>query len=178
MQKLKKFLLAGLILALCLIAVFFYSFTDKCFLLFPLPANIPLEIRVDSFGNGHFGTPRTGRRKHRGIDISAPINTAVLSVKTGLVVKTAFDNSSGNYVVIWHWPNLKSYYLHLSKIDVKKWQFVKQGQMIGRVGRTGNANNKRIKPHLHFEIRKIHFEILSKEIPQDILKKWQFTRTN
>lgn len=115
----------------------------------PLPREIPFEIRMDSYGNGYFGTNRSGGRRHNGIDLSGPISTDVLAAKSGLVTLTDTDKGAGNYIVIWHWPNLKSYCMHLCEIKVKKWQLVRQGQVIGKVGKTGNANCKGMKPHLH-----------------------------
>ena len=144
---------------------FHFFLCDRYFFIKPLPQDIPLAIRVDAYGDGHFASRREGGRKHQGIDLLAPLEAAVLAAKSGIVIKTSYDEYSGNYVVIWHWPDLKSYYLHLSEIEVRKWQPVKQGQIIGRIGKTGNANHKGIKPHLHFEIRE-------KGRPQDILKKW------
>jgi len=170
MRKLKKlyFLLIFVIVGLSFILVCRFFCCDSCFLLKPLPQNISLKIRMDAHGDGHFGSPRKSGRKHQGIDLQAPLDTPVLAAKSGLVIKTDYDKYSGYYVVIWHWPNLKSYYLHLPEIEVKKWQPVKQGQVIGRVGRTGNARPKGIKPHLHFEIRE-------NGIPQDVLKRWNLS---
>jgi len=69
----------------------------------------------------------------------------------------------GNYVVIRHSLNLVSIYGHLSQIFVTKNQFVRQGGIIGSVGKTGNARHPGIQPHLHFEIKK-------NGIPQDPLE--------
>ncbi|MFH1856018.1 MAG: M23 family metallopeptidase [Candidatus Omnitrophota bacterium] len=166
MRKIKKFCVS----LICIIFIFVISsclfFYDRYFLIKPLPSGIPLEIRVDNYGDGHFGSRRSGGRRHRGIDLSAPLNTPVLCAKLGIVEKTAYDKVSGNYVVIQHLHNLKSYYLHLSEIKVKKGQLVKQAQVIGTVGNTGNANQKGMKTHLHFEIRE-------DGKAQDIMKKWE-----
>jgi murein DD-endopeptidase MepM/ murein hydrolase activator NlpD len=66
----------------------------------------------------------------------------------------------GNFVVIRHWDNLATIYGHLAQIYVTEGDFVRQGQVIGAVGKTGNANYRDIQPHLHFEVRK-------SGIPQD-----------
>lgn len=164
MKKVLFFIIIAVSLSLVLISCFFVC--DKCFLMIPLPREIPFEIRVDSYGNGYFGAPRSGGRRHNGIDLTAPLNTSVLATKSGLVITTDRGEQRGNYIVIWHWPNLESYYMHLSEIKVKKWQPVRQGQVIGKVGKTGNANYDDMTPHLHFEIREY-------DVPQDILKRWK-----
>jgi len=60
----------------------------------------------------------------------------------------------GKYVVIKHPGNLITLYGHLSDIYVYRYEFVRQGTLIGRVGKTGNARSSAIQPHLHFEVRK------------------------
>lgn len=164
LKKTLFFIIITVGFSIILISCFFVC--DKCFLLTPLPREIPFEIRVDSYGNGYFGTHRGGGRRHNGIDLTAPVNTAVLAAKSGIVMMTDTGKGAGNYIIIWHWPNLKSYYMHLSEIKVEKWQPVRQGQIIGKVGKTGNANYKSMTPHLHFEIREY-------DAPQDILKRWR-----
>lgn len=165
MKRTLFFIMAVSVVGLVLISCFFVC--DKYFIMVPLPKEIPFEIRVDSYGNGYFGTHRSGGRTHNGIDLTAPLNTPVLAAKSGIVIAADTKNGAGNYIVIWHWPNLKSYYMHLSEIKVKKWQLVRQEQVIGKVGKTGNANYKGMTPHLHFEIR-------AYDVPQDILKRLKF----
>ena len=60
------------------------------------------------------------------------------------------NRSYGNCVKIEHENGYTTLYAHLSKVYVKKGQFVKQGQVIGKMGDTGNAYGI----HLHFELRK------------------------
>lgn len=112
-----------------------------------------IPIRVDARGDGHFGAPRRGGRIHKGIDIYAPINTGVRASKSG-IAKTGFvKNGMGKYVIIRHSNGAAALYGHLSRVIVKNNQRVQQGNLIGYVGKTGNAKYKGIKPHLHFEIR-------------------------
>jgi murein DD-endopeptidase MepM/ murein hydrolase activator NlpD len=166
--RIRKLLLFATLISVTIIIflVYYFFFNDEYFFIKPLPQDISLEIRMDAYGDGYFGAARKGNRKHRGIDLLAPLNTPVLVVKSGVVIETGYDEYCGYYVVAWHWPSLKSYYLHLSEIAVKKYQLVKQGQVIGKVGKTGNARYKGIRPHLHFEIRE-------NNIAQDILKRWR-----
>ena len=70
---------------------------------------------------------------------------------------------SGNYVIIRHPGNISTLYGHLLEVYVKKNNLVRQGEVIGSVGKTGNANYADIQPHLHFEVRK-------NGIPQDPLE--------
>jgi murein DD-endopeptidase MepM/ murein hydrolase activator NlpD len=137
-------------------------FIDRYYLIKPLPVHIPIKIRVDKYGDGHFGAARSGYR-HRGIDILAKVGTPVLACKSGWVKTVDYDKLSGNYIILSHRDNLKSLYLHLSKVFVREYMPVKQGQVIGEVGKTGNASYKDMKTHLHFEIRK-------NNRPQNILK--------
>jgi murein DD-endopeptidase MepM/ murein hydrolase activator NlpD len=154
--NIKKLLVIGLILiflGLGLNAGYDYYFIDEYEIIKPLPAEIPLEIRVDRYGDGHFGAKRKGYR-HRGIDLSAEVGTPVLAAKSGWSEKITYDDLSGNYIVLSHRDGTKSYYLHLDKVLIKPQRWIRQGQVIGLVGKTGNADYEEMIPHLHFEIRK------------------------
>ena len=148
-----------LILIVVLIIMPFYLafnlyFLDKYYFLCPIEYNGNLIIRSDSRGKGYFGAPRSGNRLHQGIDLLAEIGTPVLAVGSGRVLVTKYTSGMGNYVIIRHSADFISIYGHLSKIDVRKNGFLRQGGIIGRLGKTGNANHRGILPHLHFEIRK------------------------
>ena len=151
----------NIIVALIIIAVltiggrflYAYYFIDKYDIIKPLPAEVSLAIRVDKYGDGHFGARRRGY-KHRGIDLTAELGTPVLAAKGGWVEKVTYDDLSGNYLVLRHRDKTKSYYLHLDKVLVKPKRWVRQGQIIGEVGKTGNADAVDMITHLHFEIRK------------------------
>ena len=138
-------------------------FLDKDYFLCPIQYKGEIIVRNDSRGDGLFGAERNGRRIHEGIDLFAPLGTQVLASRSGRVASARKNQGMGNYVVIRHPGNLITIYGHLSRIFVKKGQFVRQGQLIGSVGKTGNANYRDIQPHLHFEVRK-------NSIPQDPLK--------
>ncbi|SHJ13925.1 peptidoglycan DD-metalloendopeptidase family protein [Lutispora thermophila] len=111
-------------------------------------------------GTGTFITPTRGTvtsrfgyrwgRNHNGLDIAAPVGTAVKAADGGEVI---FASTSGNYgklIKIDHGGGFVTYYGHLSKISVKVGDKVYKGQTIGAVGTTGRTTG----PHLHFEIRK------------------------
>jgi murein DD-endopeptidase MepM/ murein hydrolase activator NlpD len=160
-MKLKNKFFKIIIIAVLLIAFlvlggrFFYAyyFIDKYEIIKPLPAEIPIVIRVDKYGDGHFGAKRRGYR-HRGIDLKADVGTPVLACKGGWVEKVTYDDLSGNYLVLAHRDGTKSYYLHLEEVSVKPKRWIRQGQVIGLVGKTGNADAPDMITHLHFEIRK------------------------
>ena len=154
--NLKKIIITLIIIAVLAIGgrfVYSYYCIDKYDIIKPLPAEMPLVIRVDKYGDGHFGAPRRGYR-HRGIDLTAEVGTPVLAAKCGWVEKVTYDELSGNYLVIKHRDGTKSYYLHLNKVYVKPKRWVRQGQVVGEVGKTGNADAADMMTHLHFEIRK------------------------
>ncbi len=91
------------------------------------------------------------RKKHYGMDFSAPIGTPVYASGDG-VVKKADQRSSGfgKHIVINHGFGYVTLYAHLSKYNVRKGQRVKRGDLIGFVGTTGRSSG----PHLHYEVHK------------------------
>lgn len=93
--------------------------------------------------------PRWGT-VHKGIDIAAPTGTNVVAAMSGTVIYSGWESGYGNLVVIEASNGLESYYGHNSKLIVKTGQKVSRGQLISKVGATGDATG----PHLHFEIRK------------------------
>ncbi len=116
--------------------------------------NNELSIRNDSYGDGEFGAKRRNGRLHTGIDIQAPVGTPVFASKSGIAFCGNVPTGYGKYVMIYHPDGLVTQYSHLSAWCVYSTQGVRGGDLIGFVGKTGNARNKLIAPHLHFEIRK------------------------
>lgn len=107
--------------------------------------------------------PRWGK-SHKGIDISAPKGAQVIATRDGKVTRatTACSHNYakpintdscgggyGNHIYIDHGDGYTSRYAHLTQLNVKVGDTVKQGQVIGTVGSTGNSTGF----HLHFEIR-------------------------
>lgn len=137
-------------------------FLDRNYFVCPIEYKKDIIIRSDSRGDGFFAANRNGNRVHEGIDLFAQAGTPVLAARSGKVIAATGNNGMGNYVIIRHADNIATIYGHLSRIYVGKGQFVRQGQIIGAVGKTGNANYRDIQPHLHFEVRKNSF-------PQDPL---------
>ncbi len=114
---------------------------------FAQPFIWPVRGRISGrFGNQRVynGTPKT---PHSGMDIAAVTGTAVKAPAAGIVT---FASPSlyltGGTVVIDHGAGVSSNFLHLSRIDVKVGDPVKQGQVFAAVGATGRATG----PHLHW----------------------------
>jgi len=123
------------------------------------PVAIPVEVdtlvvRHDAKGSGDFGAPRSGNRRHRGIDLQAPLETPVRAIRSGRVIEAGTHKGLGRYVVIQHRNDLRSLYAHLHEIEIEEGARVRQGQLIGRVGKTGNARHRWIEPHVHLEVVK------------------------
>ena len=108
---------------------------------------MPLQGRI----SGKFGGQRimNGVKKnpHAGTDIAAPAGTPIKSPAEGIIT-LAQPNLfySGNVVIIDHGLGLHTIYAHLQTINVKQGDTVKQGDIIGLVGKTGRATG----PHLHW----------------------------
>ncbi len=108
-------------------------------------ALVPPPI-LSRFGEwrGEGGAARPAR--HAGIDIRAASGTPVLAAADGLVLRTGSQVFAGRLVVVAHDVDLVSVYYHLSAVEVAAGQAVRRGEVIGRVGASGNAT----APHLHF----------------------------
>jgi murein DD-endopeptidase MepM/ murein hydrolase activator NlpD len=92
------------------------------------------------------------RRPHTGVDYAAPSGTPVVSVGDGTVIYAHYKGGGGNTVKIRHNSNYVTGYMHLSRYGkgIRKGVKVKQGQVIGYVGKTGLATG----PHLDFRFWK------------------------
>lgn len=88
---------------------------------------------------------------HSGIDIGANNGDDIYCVLDGVVseVDTKCKTTYGKYIVVKHSSGASTLYGHCSKIIAKPGQSVKKGQVIARVGSTGNSTG----PHLHFEVK-------------------------
>ncbi len=88
-------------------------------------------------------------RMHEGIDIAAPVGTAIRAAAGGTVIHAGWLGGYGNLVIIDHGNGIATAYGHQSSVAVGSGQAVAQGQTIGYVGSTGHSTG----PHLHFEVR-------------------------
>jgi murein DD-endopeptidase MepM/ murein hydrolase activator NlpD len=83
-------------------------------------------------------------RPHKGTDFAAPVGTPIRATANGTVTESTRKGGNGKYVKIRHNATYETQYLHMSRQNVKKGQFVKQGDVIGWVGMTGNTGG----PHV------------------------------
>ncbi|HDZ90128.1 MAG: M23 family metallopeptidase [Deltaproteobacteria bacterium] len=98
---------------------------------------------------GYRKSPFTGKKEfHKGLDISARMGSPVVASADGTVSFSGWDRGYGRLVVINHGYGLKSKYAHLKKSLVKKGQYVKRGETIGLIGKSGRTTG----PHLHYEV--------------------------
>ena len=66
-----------------------------------------------------------------------------------MVLEVGQNEAYGNYIILKHSDNLKTFYGHLNSVKVKKGMNLRKGEVIGYMGSTGYSTG----PHLHFEIR-------------------------
>jgi len=96
--------------------------------------------------NSTFGS-RWGRR-HTGLDLEARLGAPIGAAEAGRVIASGWTRGYGNYVKIRHSPEFVTLYAHNDVNLVVTGQWVSRGQIVARVGQTGNATG----PHLHFEV--------------------------
>ncbi|MDF2838458.1 MAG: peptidase [Evtepia sp.] len=89
-------------------------------------------------------------KEHEGIDIMANEGTPILAFAAGEVDYVGESPSYGLYLQLKHSNGITSFYAHCSELCVKKGQKVADGQVIAKVGATGNTTGA----HLHFELKK------------------------
>ena len=89
-------------------------------------------------------------RPHKGTDFAAPIGTPIMATADGTVTKSERKRGNGNYVKIRHNSTYDTQYLHMKKRNVKVGDFVRQGDLIGWVGMTGNTGG----PHVCYRFWK------------------------
>jgi murein DD-endopeptidase MepM/ murein hydrolase activator NlpD len=89
-------------------------------------------------------------RPHKGTDFAAAVGTPIMATANGTVVESTRRGGNGKYVKIRHNATYSTQYLHMSKQTVRKGQYVKQGDVIGYVGMTGNTGG----PHVCYRFWK------------------------
>jgi murein DD-endopeptidase MepM/ murein hydrolase activator NlpD len=110
--------------------------------LYTLPVSrYHLTARFDAGG----GLWAAGR--HTGLDFAAPVGTPVKAVGRGRIVDSGWAGAYGWRLIIRHPDGTKTWYCHLATF-LRTSGWVAVGQMIARVGSTGNATG----PHLHLEV--------------------------
>ena len=89
-------------------------------------------------------------KAHKGTDFAAPVGTEILATADGRIIESKRKGGNGNYVKIRHNSTYSTQYLHMKKRLVKVGQYVKQGDVIGQVGMTGNTSG----PHVCYRFWK------------------------
>ncbi len=113
------------------------------------PLTQPTSILL---GYGFYGEPGAEQNQfHSGLDLAAPLGTAVVAAGNGVVAFAGAQSPWGNLVVINHGEGQQSRYAHLGEVRVATGEQVRSGDVLGTVGNTGNLHS--VEPHLHFEIR-------------------------
>ncbi|MEA3502041.1 MAG: cell wall-binding repeat-containing protein [Actinomycetota bacterium] len=131
---------------------------------------ITFPVVADTYYSDTFGAPRSGGRTHEGIDIMGYgwKGLPIVAAHDGVIRRTSVSSGSG-CCSIWGLKNTdgwESWYIHMNNDtpgtdDGKGWGFapgievgvhVEEGQLIGWVGDSGNA--EWVSPHLHFELHK------------------------
>ncbi len=107
---------------------------------------MPVRGRViSSYG------PKAKGLHNDGINIAAPRGTSVKAAENGTVAYTGSQKGGfGNLILVRHSDGFISAYAHTGDMLVKRGDKVRRGQVIGKVGSTGNVD----RPQLHFQIRK------------------------
>ena len=89
-------------------------------------------------------------RPHKGTDFAGAIGTPILATADGTVTKSERRGGNGNYVKIRHNGTFDTQYLHMQKRNVRVGDFVRQGDVIGTIGMTGNTGG----PHVCYRFWK------------------------
>jgi len=101
-----------------------------------------LQRKIAFYGN------RT--RAHKGTDYAAPVGTPIIATADGEVIVATRRGGNGIYAKIRHNGTYSTQYLHMKALNVKKGQRVRQGDIIGWIGMTGNTSG----PHICYRFWK------------------------
>jgi murein DD-endopeptidase MepM/ murein hydrolase activator NlpD len=107
-----------------------------------LSSRYNLKRRIAYYGNRV--------RPHKGTDFAAPVGTPIMATANGTVIESTRKGGNGKYVKIRHNDTYTTQYLHMSRQNVKRGQYVKQGDVIGYIGMTGNTSG----PHVCYRFWK------------------------
>ena len=113
-------------------------------MIWPLPG----DGRVYSKFGYRIAPKKGASTYHQGWDIGGEMGASIVATLAGTVTKATYSVSGGNYVEIDHGDGVATRYLHCSKLLVSVGDYVKQGEVIAKVGSTGISTG----PHLHYSI--------------------------
>ena len=145
-MKVTSFFTLGILLTFSTI---YWAFLQDPPSINPLQGNYEI---TSEFGMRHHPIQNT-KKMHKGVDFKAPIGTPVVATADGVVVTAKFTKAGygyGKHIVIKHDDHYKTLYAQLSEMDVAEGDVVKKGQIIGKVGSSGQST----APHLHYEVIK------------------------
>ena len=111
-----------------------------------ISSSTPIYAPVEGFVSNGMNESKS----HNGIDIACPMNAEVRATQKGFVVFSGYIKNYGNTIILSHPNQYFSLYAHLNKNLVSGKKYVKENQIIGLAGKSGNSDG----PHLHFEIWK------------------------
>lgn len=113
-----------------------------------LPLGSPVRGTVSSMFGRRIDPMNGLAAFHEGVDIREAWGATIKAPADGTVLRSAFDGSYGNFIVLDHGNHFRTRYLHLQKSLVRPGDSVKRGEVIGLVGNTGRSTG----PHLHYEV--------------------------
>lgn len=145
-----------------LLSVFYFTSFNASETFDP-PLAWPLDIslhKVSSEYGLRIHPIHKNKKLHTGIDIRANYGQQVLATGNGTVIKSAYDDTHGHYIIIKHDDIYKSRFNHLAERLVDVNDKVAIGQVIAKVGSTGMST----APHLHYEILKYDKAINPREL--------------
>jgi len=107
-------------------------------------------------------------RSHKGVDYAAPTGTPIKATGSGKVIFRGWKGGYGRVVIVQHANKYRTLYAHMSKFSskAKAGSKVKQGQIVGYVGKSGLATG----PHLHYEfqVNGVHRNPLTVKLPKSL----------
>lgn len=121
----------------------------------PATLVVPVEGLARSQIVSNWHAPRSGGRRHKGVDLFATRGTQVVSATRGEVWKVGNDRLGGQVVTVLGEGPAFYYYAHLDGFadGLRPGQKVHRGTLLGTVGNTGNARTT--PPHLHFGVYQV-----------------------
>lgn len=113
----------------------------------PVAKYTKITSRHGDAGSGYYG-------RHLGTDYAVPVGTVVRAPIAGTVARTGKSSEVGNFIEINGTDGRLHRLLHLSRIDVRGGQKVKEGQNVALSGGAKGTDNSSTGPHLHWDARK------------------------
>ena len=129
----------------------YYDENGRSLKRFFLKSPLKFEPRITSRFSSSRMHPILGyARAHNGVDYFAPLGAPVGAVAPGVVTLAGWTSGGGRTVKVRHPNGYETEYLHLSAIAVRAGARISQGELVGRVGKTGLATGV----HLHYGMKK------------------------